>query len=325
MHDLYLRCALHIPFKTIHNIQLYKTFKLETQDIAFREAKCCLTFALVSRSEMNGKNLLLAAAIIGTVRHVRPVRRMRNLISSIHGRHVTTLQVDKLPMDIERVLASDDDDDFDIIMTDFVSIAKKAALVPPKKSCLKKTGAPSRNVSVTFEGQKKAWVPKSLMRKKAEAKQKALEAAKKEAELPSTPAVLKRGKEEAPCSISMDSSGDVPSPFGESITSGQSPPKPVPATKRVQILVRASSIDSAESISPKIDDCAEKTCESPAGGDSSFQPGPADNYVDFSQYVTSEDDTKYAVDKIVEYDFAGQLCGLEDNVENLKDYTLNIV
>jgi hypothetical protein len=66
MHDLYLQCALHIPFKTIHNIQLYKNFKLETQDIAFREAKCCLTFALVSRSEMNGKNLLLAAAIIGT-------------------------------------------------------------------------------------------------------------------------------------------------------------------------------------------------------------------------------------------------------------------
>lgn len=316
-------------------------------------------------------------------------------MSSIRGhRHVTTLQVDKLPMDIERMLASDDDDDFDIIMTDFVSIAKKAALVPPKKSCLKKTGAPSRNVSVTFEGQKKAWVPKSLLKKKAEAKQKALEAAKKEAELPSTPAVLKRGKEEAPCSISMDSSGDVPSPFGESITSGQSPPKPVPATKRVQILVRASSIDSAESISPKVDDCAEKTCESPAGGDSSFQPGmgmrlsparlstendmpvltvsnsyqlernnliqvlksmgifefvshmlspgykstvsqtnmrthfdrsPADNYVDFSQYVTSEDDTKYAVDKIVEYDLAGQLCGLEDNVENVKDYTSNIL
>lgn len=321
-------------------------------------------------------------------------------MSSIRGhRHVTTLQVDKLPMDIERLLASDDDDDFDIIMTDFVSIAKKAALVPPKKSCLKKTGAPSRNVSVTFEGQKKAWVPKSLMRKKAEAKQKALEAAKKEAELPSTPAVLKRGKEEAPCSISMDSSGDVPSPFGfgESITSGQSPPKPVPATKRVQILVRASSIDSAESISPKVDDCAEKTCESPAGGDSSFQlqqpgmgmrlsparlstendmpvltvsnsyqlerntliqvlksmgifefvsdmlsPGykstvsqtnmrthldrsPADNYVDFSQYATSEDDTKYAVDKIVEYDLAGQLCGLEDNVENVKDYTSNLL
>lgn len=319
-------------------------------------------------------------------------------MSSIRGRrHVMTLQIDKLPMDIERLITSDDDDDFDIIMTDFVSIAKKAALVPPKKSCLKKTGAPSRNVRVSFEGQKKAWVPKSLLRKKAEAKQKALEASKKEAEIPSTPAVSKRGKEEAPCSISMDSSGDVSSPFAESITSGQSPPRPVPATKRVQILVRASSIDSAESIGPKVYDCAEETCESPAGGDSSSlqqQPGvqarlsPAClpskkvkpvltvsnsyqldrdslmkvlktmgifefvshmlspgykstmmqtdtrthpgrsagyKYVDFSLYVASEEYTKCAVDKIVDYELADQLCGLEDNVENLKDYASNIL
>ena len=206
---------------------------------------------------------------------MRPVRRIRNLVSSIRcRRHVTTCGTDKLPLDIERMLASDDDDeyDFDIVMTDFVGIAKKAALVPPTKSCLKKTGAPSRNVKVTFEGQKKAWVPKSLLRKRAEAKQHALEVATKEAEIPSTPAMLTQGKKEALCSVSTDSSVDdaVSSPL--SITSGQSPPKPVPTKTRVQILVRASSIDSAESISPKIGACpGDETHSSLLGGNAQQQ------------------------------------------------------
>lgn len=55
-------------------------------------------------------------------------------------------------------------DDGQECTTDHVNTAKQACLKVPTKSCLKKPLAPSRKVTVSFEGEKRALVPKSLMK-----------------------------------------------------------------------------------------------------------------------------------------------------------------
>lgn len=115
---------------------------------------------------------------------MRPVRRIRNLVSSVRSRRMSRGGQSDPPLKKLRAgeklasnamckdLSADDDE---CAYFDYVSIAKKAFVKEPTKSCLKKPDTPSRTVRVRFEGQKKAWVPNSLMKRRAEAKQKALE------------------------------------------------------------------------------------------------------------------------------------------------------
>lgn len=114
---------------------------------------------------------------------MRPGRRIRNLVSSIRSRRMSRGGPSDPPLKKLRAgekLASNDmytdlsTNDDECTYFDYVSIAKKAFLKEPTRSCLKKPDTPSRTVRVRFEGQKKAWVPKSLMKRRAEAKQKAV-------------------------------------------------------------------------------------------------------------------------------------------------------
>lgn len=117
---------------------------------------------------------------------MRPVSRIRKLVSSIRSAKGPSEPPLKKLRNNERLASNamyEDSsvDDEEYACFDYVSIAKKAFLKEPSKSCLKTPQSQARNVRVRFEGQKKAWVPKSVLKRKAEAKQKALEGANEKA------------------------------------------------------------------------------------------------------------------------------------------------